>query len=954
MEPQAKRSRTGPSPFDHKTAPVDDDELNLRPEEVNALRDPGIQLQKSRAFAAFKLKSAFENIFEKYGRDFTGIGDEIDLRTGEIVVDNGHIQSLEESTMNREEDEEDEDAGEEEGILPGGPGAQLGLLERDLPPLVLSSDASVFPGPWSSPSPCMGAPPLLSSMIDPGCAQMWPYSASMSHGIPEPAQNIDPAWRATDLPPQVFGNGYGPSAPPKRKKAKMKIPFIPEGDEDDILLGASTTVEKEAVGNSGPVVPVSHQNSPHDISGEGGAGGGMAADVQPGITPMTVRVKYKLPEMLAKDALKYTKSGGKRRPSKKAAAVGDVGPGKQREKVGSSRSVATKKNQGATESKATIVSSATSTPNKEADLYINTSIPEGVLATKPTNQKLRVEIQAMAPADISSYVLISPEPSPEPEMSQLVRSRRSVENLSGAILMDEVPTIPMPQGHTGAPESCGRSDMSMIQSQLLAEVTTGATEQDEARKELNAGPGDPSQSAEVEVFSRNTLDPSYAFSDDDEPTIPRRQLLRYEPVRPKEVLAVQEETTIKAATLLDQASSPTATPSVTSTRLTASFEVLSPVTQGTEPQADAVESHPEDDGTIMAGCSSQQTAPSSVERTIKTPSLLRMKPRRSGIRRSLISPNNTITPTELVLDSVEQPLREDCNAEPDLPVSRKRDRSYMETASEMHISSDELTIISTSARIPYDRIIPETPEPSPEPQAPRRHPRQASPDLGMSPRPDIFPLADEDSPTQDPPNMQVDRQEPRPSPPPKSKPKANPPPPKTPSQKRRLSRPAGTSSSARTGILSLISDDEDELSLDPSDFTPSGTRRPKPKVNPTSSAPHKSLTSVRNYLASSSSSTSKKSTSTLTKRGAIVGARTPASSKVSKLSLGNVSKLAIRSGGRGPGSLMRGAAGSGPGREPVSPASGLGSELIQTPGGSMRRCGEGDFRCDRDFCFVCL
>jgi hypothetical protein len=36
-----------------------------------------------------KLKSTFEAIFEKYGKDFTGVGDEIDLRTGEIIVDNG-------------------------------------------------------------------------------------------------------------------------------------------------------------------------------------------------------------------------------------------------------------------------------------------------------------------------------------------------------------------------------------------------------------------------------------------------------------------------------------------------------------------------------------------------------------------------------------------------------------------------------------------------------------------------------------------------------------------------------------------------------------------------------------------------------------------------------------------------------------------------------------------------
>lgn len=42
----------------------------------------------------FLLKSRFESIFEKYSKDFTGVGDEIDLLTGEIIVDNGHLQSI--------------------------------------------------------------------------------------------------------------------------------------------------------------------------------------------------------------------------------------------------------------------------------------------------------------------------------------------------------------------------------------------------------------------------------------------------------------------------------------------------------------------------------------------------------------------------------------------------------------------------------------------------------------------------------------------------------------------------------------------------------------------------------------------------------------------------------------------------------------------------------------------
>jgi hypothetical protein len=64
-------------------------------EEVDKpIYDPDQELQQKRARVDFKLKSTFEAIFEKYGKDFGGIGDEIDMRTGEILVNNGHVLSM--------------------------------------------------------------------------------------------------------------------------------------------------------------------------------------------------------------------------------------------------------------------------------------------------------------------------------------------------------------------------------------------------------------------------------------------------------------------------------------------------------------------------------------------------------------------------------------------------------------------------------------------------------------------------------------------------------------------------------------------------------------------------------------------------------------------------------------------------------------------------------------------
>ncbi|KAJ9634090.1 hypothetical protein H2199_009121 [Coniosporium tulheliwenetii] len=41
-----------------------------------------------------RFERALERIFAKYSEDFSGVGDEIDLETGEIVVDNGHIATM--------------------------------------------------------------------------------------------------------------------------------------------------------------------------------------------------------------------------------------------------------------------------------------------------------------------------------------------------------------------------------------------------------------------------------------------------------------------------------------------------------------------------------------------------------------------------------------------------------------------------------------------------------------------------------------------------------------------------------------------------------------------------------------------------------------------------------------------------------------------------------------------
>lgn len=79
--------------FDNRHAYYDKPD-ELYEEEAEPAYNPELDLQQKRARLDLKLKSTFESIFEKYGKSFDGVGDEIDLYTGEIIVDNGHLLQM--------------------------------------------------------------------------------------------------------------------------------------------------------------------------------------------------------------------------------------------------------------------------------------------------------------------------------------------------------------------------------------------------------------------------------------------------------------------------------------------------------------------------------------------------------------------------------------------------------------------------------------------------------------------------------------------------------------------------------------------------------------------------------------------------------------------------------------------------------------------------------------------
>ncbi|KFZ18777.1 hypothetical protein V501_01008 [Pseudogymnoascus sp. VKM F-4519 (FW-2642)] len=74
------------------------EEAEVDDEDTYEEEAPEANMEATRQKLDNKLKSAFEAIFEKYGKDFSGVGDEIDLRTGAIIVDNGHLAEMHNET----------------------------------------------------------------------------------------------------------------------------------------------------------------------------------------------------------------------------------------------------------------------------------------------------------------------------------------------------------------------------------------------------------------------------------------------------------------------------------------------------------------------------------------------------------------------------------------------------------------------------------------------------------------------------------------------------------------------------------------------------------------------------------------------------------------------------------------------------------------------------------------
>ncbi|KAK4044476.1 hypothetical protein C8A01DRAFT_12137 [Parachaetomium inaequale] len=972
MEPPTKRPRFGPAPFesDPNYEDPEADELNERPEDVNARRDPAARLERSRAFAAFKLKSAFERIFEKYERDFTGVGDEIDLRTGEIVVDNGHIHSLKDAQLGGGEGEEGDSAdgaseagslNEEERMVRGKVENRLSRVGQtkvpSIPPHI--GAPPFFAGGWPGSGLMLGGPPGLPSMMYPG--QMPFGGFPMQYGTPISIPTTDPTWRSPELPSPFVRNalmGGEITVSVRKKAARLSLSAAREqddGDEDDVFLDASTPM-KDRENGEGLVMkqkllaprPPQEKISAKKMGRPPGTGPKKAEKVK----GLGKHQKAKSPSEKKEGEKKGLKSRAPTQPERTEGISAHHGPGsvaQVRENGTTTASTPTKTDE--LTASGTLVPEGTTGEGTKKDppktsklvpagsrqaadleagpkldprnpnVYVNHSGGKAKHAKKPRNQTLRVEIPARNPPDVRSFRILTPEPSDgdSPKYSKAILDVSNIQRVPAGSVA-QVPSPPVP-GKDPTPES-----------------------------------GNKAQTTPGEAFSRNLVDPAYAFSDEDEPTLPRGRAPRRKPKNPKPT-----RTTKAGPGVLREISqnvrSEVATPAQKSAANDSLPRASAPA--AIRAQSPTLSLHLEDVVGDLLEPFGGGDAPASAKPPAATPKQMtnaktsmsdettkRPMTRRSSLleagtpliiqpnRTSPVDPNSkTDTKTPEAVPSKRR-QRGLSNARPQETPARAPRRSGIHGRSSLgqptrqeipETSPNAQPVVSppSSNKLPTPTLVIQDSDPpfSSEEQA-----QDVPAQLNRAPSPT---LTDPSSKPQPSPSL---TKQPQPSPTPHT-------PVKTPTRHRSKSHHATTTSTKatntitttkkkKTGILSLLpanDDDDDELEDELSILSPAkpGTTRSTPAGH------HVRLGLFAPGLAGS-------------------GSKSASGSKLKK----------AKGRGRKSSALGGGGKKRGEGGPPWTPSSRLGrgleAELVQTPGGTMRRCGEGGFRCEREFCFSCL
>ncbi|KAK7713475.1 hypothetical protein SLS64_004725 [Diaporthe eres] len=860
----------------------DEDELDCEPNELNQRRDPVYQLGQARARASNKLKSRFEDIFAKYEKDFTGVGDEIDLRTGEVVVNNGHLQSI---TGVQEFGEGDGDE-DEDAHFSGSDRPVQGVIDEALKND--SSDAAVRRNPWevvglnsdsSRPAAGVGGVPGFSSTMPPAHEPFMPPLQPFGFLEPGHTQVVDPAWQAPELPRSAFMSPrfgaqaqqhiFGMGQTTKVTRRSLLEPRSQDGDEEDVLLGAPDNV----LGKKGS--PLIKSKFPTV---------GSSPNNDPGLHEMIQDVIQNIADTSPTSEQSRKGASGTRPPAKSRmkpvrpdAAINGKQGKKQtsdngRSSTGKAKAVSSNRTDGESpcHNKRRVRQITVVSPVVKVATIRTKKQPKTHNEQQTTGSKGEPDHSGVTEDDFLDVTGNTPVKPAGQTFYVEIKARKVGKSDSFARDQDDNELRSAGRGSLGV----GVSDQT-LQSPLYGPLDVEVKEADagtllsgkEKRMPAVAGIDDQAlhgsrptvpQKQARERFERNIVDPSYAFSD-EENLLPRRKRNSRRNPEPsgRASLATQD------ASRVDQKAKAGGFPQTTVT-LDASDQEKRNEAARPSPRP-SVEDDAAIDATEVSKSSQEQR---SEQMVCDDPPAVPLPESHLRTRR-----NRPENPAE---KQQKQPKQQ--AAEKPQPRSL-RGRSRNKTDDGLH-DPPEL--------------------------------RHKSPPVVAIPA-----IAERGgSPSAKPPKTA----EPAPVPPSTPQPKS-----KSRSEKTGVSR---------SGLISLLSDDddeEDEISFNLADFTPSGH--------------HRILAMRPHHHQPATSSTGKN------RRVASLLFGPASTSKVGKHSTpGSTNKNRMRRR-RSTNTLARSVVKV---RRDSPRAPSPAVSVVQTPGGTKRRCGEDGFRCERDFCFVCI
>ncbi|KAJ3959246.1 hypothetical protein N0V92_004132 [Colletotrichum tropicale] len=969
MEPPAKRPRTGPSPLGQQQND-EDDELNYEPEEVSQMRDPGYQLEQSRNFAAFKLKSTFEHIFAKYEKDFTGIGDEIDLKTGKVVINNGHLENmrherdmgvpdeeeeedegmlLEEAFGSDDEEEDDEEDGaettgqpdeeEEERILHGkeGGSTSTALTRRPSTEIQRRTSLSSIGG--------LGSEQRLSSLVAPrrpgSSSSVLP--GSVWGADPEPA---DPTWKVPEIRKPKLGDSLMANMHGSRYRFPISYQSIwssrPDTEEEkmtadpariDMKMLSRARQESMRVGRPTSMKLLQAFTAQDDDNDDDILGVSIAerapraekmteptptGDGEPSIETSDKSAKEDQPVVSVEDPATQG-APTKPSPSQKEAIGKSKKPKQSKEKK-------EKEKLQAVEAKAQPAENHVE-PDRAQPAVLALNFVTGDEAQRLPKQKLVIELLSKTPPPGEVTEVLEPEDADTYGLNESFE----LPTQSGTAGPGEIP---------GAYEQQIDSDTIMPETDSSSAAKPSETTENQPRK----APGPPK-----EKFIRHQIDPSYDFSDDEEGIPTTRVPTRIQKTAPA---SPSGNTNAPVSNNVEYVASTSKVPLNDAEITTANEEAEE------EDGEDQIQTSP---ATPLAdkldGMDLDAPQPETPKAPAEAPEELPDMGEQSSPRES------TEDPTTMEHQSVAEPDGEDTI----LPDVETEEPEVADTAEAWSspvnspIALPEVTNLSDSGdnqeegfSVPLlDDIGAESatePEAEPEPESVDielpalpfpTHDSASNPPRSKPGRPRKSNAVPENGATSPMRTLNLNSSSPlkrrasntlKPRKSVKFNKKPSSPAAATTHHHEQPSLPAGPSSStikasprtpsARRSFISLLSDDEDELTLDL----------------------FKSWTNTSGGSAPGSSGRKKTSYAPVLLAGPQTKITTPMKQRSHN----------VGSGGRTDRGKKRKAAWAfavTPTKVQFGSPSG---SLVKTPGGHMRRCGEDGFKCDRDFCFTCL